>query len=563
MIKCPSIPINGHFTEISWLILNKYFLRQKIFPPILPTKPKPEADRYPPIRTLNTPITMQLIDYSHSFFSVVPPFLALALAVITRRVLLSLGIGILVGVAFLVGGNPVDGLTHLKDMVVGLAWADGDWSLGKPKILVFLILLGIFTSLLTYSGSNQAFADWAKRHIKNRHGAKMLTACLVFVTFIDDYFHSLAVGAIARPVTDKFKVSRAKLAYILDSTAAPMCVLMPVSSWGASIIATLAGLLVTYKITEYTPMGTFVAMSLMNYYALFALIMVFVVAWFSFDIGSMARFEQAALNEAHDETAVSDATKGRVYALIIPVLALIASTVSAMIYTGAQASETFSILGAFENTDVNTSLVFGGTCGVLAVVLCTLGTIKTADYPKAVWQGAKSMFGAIAILILAWLISTVVGEMHTGDYLSTLVAGNIHPGFLPVILFLLASVMAFATGTSWGTFGIMLPIAAAMAVKVEPALIIPCMSAVMAGAVCGDHCSPISDTTILSSTGARCNHIDHVTSQLPYALTVAAAAAAGYLALGLTKSALLGFGTTGIVLAVLIFLLKNKKRTNA
>lgn len=561
MIKCPSIPINGHFTEISWLILNKYFLRQKIFPPILPTKPKPEADRYPPIRTLNTPITMQLIDYSHSFFSVVPPFLALALAVITRRVLLSLGIGILVGVAFLVGGNPVDGLTHLKDMVVGLAWADGDWSLGKPKILVFLILLGIFTSLLTYSGSNQAFADWAKRHIKNRHGAKMLTACLVFVTFIDDYFHSLAVGAIARPVTDKFKVSRAKLAYILDSTAAPMCVLMPVSSWGASIIATLAGLLVTYKITEYTPMGTFVAMSLMNYYALFALIMVFVVAWFSFDIGSMARFEQAALNEAHDETAVSDATKGRVYALIIPVLALIASTVSAMIYTGAQASETFSILGAFENTDVNTSLVFGGTCGVLAVVLCTLGTIKTADYPKAVWQGAKSMFGAIAILILAWLISTVVGEMHTGDYLSTLVAGNIHPGFLPVILFLLASVMAFATGTSWGTFGIMLPIAAAMAVKVEPALIIPCMSAVMAGAVCGDHCSPISDTTILSSTGARCNHIDHVTSQLPYALTVAAAA--GYLALGLTKSALLGFGTTGIVLAVLIFLLKDKKRTNA
>lgn len=563
MIKCPSIPINGHFTEISWLILNKYFLRQKIFPPILPTKPKPEADRYPPIRTLNTPITMQLIDYSHSFFSVVPPFLALALAVITRRVLLSLGIGILVGVAFLVGGNPVDGLTHLKDMVVGLAWADGDWSLGKPKILVFLILLGIFTSLLTYSGSNQAFADWAKRHIKNRHGAKMLTARLVFVTFIDDYFHSLAVGAIARPVTDKFKVSRAKLAYILDSTAAPMCVLMPVSSWGASIIATLAGLLVTYKITEYTPMGTFVAMSLMNYYALFALIMVFVVAWFSFDIGSMARFEQAALNEAHDETAVSDATKGRVYALIIPVLALIASTVSAMIYTGAQASETFSILGAFENTDVNTSLVFGGTCGVLAVVLCTLGTIKTADYPKAVWQGAKSMFGAIAILILAWLISTVVGEMHTGDYLSTLVAGNIHPGFLPVILFLLASVMAFATGTSWGTFGIMLPIAAAMAVKVEPALIIPCMSAVMAGAVCGDHCSPISDTTILSSTGARCNHIDHVTSQLPYALTVAAAAAAGYLALGLTKSALLGFGTTGIVLAVLIFLLKDKKRTNA
>ncbi len=562
MVKCPPAPADGHFKEINPLISNQYLkIQKKYFRPFCrPTRTVADKNRHPDTYTSHI---MQLIDYSHSFLSVIPPFLALALAVVTRRVLLSLSIGILVGTAFLTGGNPANGLIHLKDMAEGLVRADGEWSLGKLKILIFLILLGIFTSLLTLSGSNQAFADWAKRHIKNRRGAKMLTACLVFVTFIDDYFHSLAVGAIARPVTDKFKVSRAKLAYILDSTAAPMCVLMPVSSWGASIIATLAGLLVTYKITGYTPMGTFVAMSLMNYYALFALIMVFVVAWFSFDIGSMARFEQAALNETHNETAVSDGIEGRVYALIIPVLTLIASTVSAMIYTGAQASETFSILGAFENTDVNTSLVFGGTCGVLAVVLCTLGTIKTADYPKAVWQGAKSMFGAIAILILAWLISTVVGEMHTGDYLSTLVADSIRPGFLPVILFLLASVMAFATGTSWGTFGIMLPIAAAMAVKVEPALIIPCMSAVMAGAVCGDHCSPISDTTILSSTGARCNHIDHVTSQLPYALTVAAAAASGYLALGLTKSALLGFGTTGIVLAVLIFLLKDKKRANA
>ena len=217
---------------------------------------------------------MELADYSHSFLSVVPAALALLLAVVTRRVLLSLGIGIILGAVLLAGGNPSNTLLHLKDMAVGLVWTDGGWSLGKLKILIFLLLLGVFTSLLTYSGSNQAFADWAKHHIKDKRGAKMLTAGLVFVTFIDDYFHSLAVGAIARPVADKFKISRAKLAYILDSTAAPMCVLMPVSSWGASIIATLAGLLVTYKITGYTPMGTFVAMSLMNYYALFALIMV-------------------------------------------------------------------------------------------------------------------------------------------------------------------------------------------------------------------------------------------------------------------------------------------------
>ncbi|QEY25023.1 Na+/H+ antiporter NhaC family protein [Neisseria animalis] len=502
---------------------------------------------------------MQLVDYSHSVLSVVPAFLALALAVITRRVLLSLGIGVIVGVLLLTGGNPLDGLTHLKNLAVSLTWADGAWALDKPKILLFLLLLGIFTSLLTFSGSNQAFADWAKRHIKNRRGAKLLTACLVFVTFIDDYFHSLAVGAIARPVTDKFKVSRAKLAYILDSTAAPMCVLMPVSSWGASIIATIAGLLVTYNITGYTPIGAFVSMSLMNYYALFALIMVFVVAYFSFDIGSMARLERAALKENHVAHENADGKTGRVYALIIPVAVLIASTLASMMYTGAQALETFSILGAFENTDVNTSLVFGGVCGILAVLLCTFGKIDTADYPRAVWVGMKSMFGAITILILAWLISSVVSDMKTGEYLSTLVAGNINPGFLPLILFLLGSVMAFATGTSWGTFGIMLPIAAAMAVKIDPSLIIPCMSAVMAGAVCGDHCSPISDTTILSSTGAQCNHIDHVTTQLPYALTVAAASAVGFLTLGFTQSALLGFAVTGVSLAVLILLLRNKQ----
>ncbi|VTR60847.1 Na+/H+ antiporter [Actinobacillus pleuropneumoniae] len=382
------------------------------------------------------------------------------------------------------------------------------------------------------------------------------------MTFIDDYFHSLAVGAIARPVTDKFKVSRAKLAYILDSTAAPMCVLMPVSSWGASIIATIGGLLATYNITEYTAISAFASMSLMNYYALFALIMVFIVAYFSFDIGSMSRFERKALaSETHTNEDTDVESKGRVYALIVPILVLIVTTVTSMIYTGAQALEAFSLLGAFENTNVNLSLVIGGSAGVLAVMLCTLGLIKAEDYPKAIWVGCKSMFGAILILTLAWLISSVVKDMHTGDYLSTLVAGNINPAFLPAILFVLATVMAFATGTSWGTFGIMLPIAAAMAINVDASLLIPCMSAVMAGAVCGDHCSPISDTTILSSTGAQCNHIDHVTSQLPYALLVAVASIIGYLVLGFTGSAVSGFITTAVVMMVLIFIFRSKKMT--
>ncbi|OOR99341.1 Na+/H+ antiporter [Haemophilus paracuniculus] len=506
---------------------------------------------------------MNLVDYSNSILSLVPAGLALTLAIVTRRVLLSLGLGIVVGAFMLANWNPMDTLVYLKNSIVGLVHDGESFSWGKVQILVFLLLLGVFTSLLTFSGSNQAFASWAQQHIKSRRGAKLLTASLVFVTFIDDYFHSLAVGAIARPVTDKFKVSRAKLAYILDSTAAPMCVLMPVSSWGASIIATIAGLLATYNVTEYTPIVAFASMSAMNYYALFALAMVFFVAYFSFDIGSMGRLEREALNaESKESEAVSQSNgqgKGRVYALIVPVLVLISATVVSMIYTGAQALETFSILGAFENTDVNTSLVVGGTLGVIAVLVCTAGLIKAEDYSKAIWIGCRSMFGAIAILVFAWIISTVVKEIHTGDYLSSLVAGNIPSAFLPAILFVLASVMAFATGTSWGTFGIMLPIAAAMAMKIEPALLIPCMSAVMAGAVCGDHCSPISDTTILSSTGAQCNHMDHVTTQFPYAMLVATASLAGYITLGFTQSALAGFAVTAVALVSLIFVFKNKQ----
>lgn len=504
---------------------------------------------------------MNLIDYSTSFWSVIPAATALFLAVVTRRVLISLGIGILIGAIMLVGGNPLDTANYLKYITVSLVYADGEWSWGKAQILFFLLLLGVFTSLLTFSGSNQAFANWAQNHIKNRRGAKLLTACLVFVTFIDDYFHSLAVGAIARPVTDKFKVSRAKLAYILDSTAAPMCVLMPVSSWGASIIATIAGLLATHQVVEYTAMSAFVSMSVMNYYAIFALLLVFIVAYFSFDIGSMARFEQQALEATQQTEEVQVASQGRVYALIIPIIVLIFSTITMMIYTGSQAIDTFSLLGAFENTNVNYSLVVGGSLGVLAVVLCTFGLIKATDYPKAIWLGCKSMFGAIAILTFAWLISHIVKDIHTGDYLSTLVAGNIPSALLPVILFVLASIMAFATGTSWGTFGIMLPIAAAMAMKIDPALLIPCMSAVMAGAVCGDHCSPISDTTILSSTGAQCNHMDHVTSQLPYAMLVAVSSAVGYLVLGFSQSVLLGFAATAAVMVALLLIFKKQPKS--
>ncbi|MBE2894262.1 Na+/H+ antiporter NhaC family protein [Spirabiliibacterium falconis] len=509
---------------------------------------------------------MQLIDFSSSFWAVLPPLLALSLAILTRRVLLSLSAGIIIGGLMLTDWNPINAGIYIKNSVLSLVYGDDGLNFDSLNIIIFLLLLGALTSLLTVSGSNQAFAAWAQKHIKNRRGAKMLTAGLVFFTFIDDYFHSLAVGAIARPVADKFKISRPKLAYILDSTAAPMCVLMPISSWGAYIMTLVAGLLATHAITDYSPIGAFVSMSLMNYYAIFALITVFIVAWFSFDIGSMARFERETLEKQSAVEHVDDGVKGRVYALILPIITLIIVTVGMMIHTGADAlsadGKPFSILGAFENTTVGISLVVGGCASYLVATLCTLGLISLPDFIKSIFVGFKSMSGAITILFFAWTINAIVGDMNTGKYLSSLVTeGGLNAQFLPALLFVLAVVMAFSTGTSWGTFGIMLPIAASMAANADPSLMLPCMSAVMAGAVCGDHCSPVSDTTILSSTGAACNHIDHVTTQLPYALIVATAAFVGFLTLGFSTSSLLGFVVTALCLMILLVIFKAKQRT--
>lgn len=512
-------------------------------------------------------IRMNLVDYSNSIWSIIPPLLALSLAIITRRVLISLSAGIILGTLMLSNWNPLTGLIYLKNNVISLIYNSQESTLNSNNIniIIFLILLGILTALLTVSGSSQAFALWAQKRIKGRRGAKLLAASLVFFTFIDDYFHSLAVGAIARPVTDKFRVSRAKLAYILDSTAAPMCVLMPISSWGAYIITLIAGLLATHSITAYSPIGAFMAMSAMNYYAIFSIFMVFFVSYFAFDIGPMVRHErEAAVSKEMVEELTASQVTGRMRNLLFPILTLIGATVLMMLYTGNQVlsaeGKPFSILGAFENTTVGVSLVFGGISALIILTICIIVGRHTSvsEYGKAVVLGMKSMLGAIAILLFAWVINNVVSDVQTGKYLSTLVSDNLSVEYLPVLLFLLASAMAFATGTSWGTFGIMLPIGASIAAHSAPELLLPCLSAVMAGAVCGDHCSPVSDTTILSSTGARCNHMDHVTTQLPYAGTVALAAAFGYLIVGFTNSGMAGFCVTGLIIAVILFIFKKK-----
>lgn len=510
---------------------------------------------------------MELIDYSTSIWSTIPALLALVLAIVTHRVLLSLGLGIIIGGLMLANFDPINTLVYLKNNISSLVLNEEGLNTNNINIVFFLLLLGILTALLTISGSNRAFAEWAQKHIKSRRGAKVVAALLVFITFIDDYFHSLAVGAIARPITDRFNVSRAKLAYILDSTAAPMCALMPISSWGAYIITLIAGLFATYSVVGYSPIGGFMAMSAMNFYAIFSILLVFFVAYTSFDIGPMAKHERLAL-ENHRAAEEEDGKKGHVRNLILPIVVLIIATVSAMMYTGNQAlsadGKPFSVLGAFENTTVGISLVFGGVSAVLtSSILIALDRLASVnEYVKAWGLGIKSMGGAILILFFAWTINNVVNDVKVGPYLASLVSDSLPLGVLPALLFLLASAMAFSTGTSWGTFGIMLPIAAAIishaGVEATTELMIPSLSAVMAGAICGDHCSPVSDTTILSSTGARCDHMDHVVTQLPYAALVAFSSFIGYLVVGFTYSGVLGFITTGAVIIVLGYIFRKR-----
>ncbi len=527
---------------------------------------------------------MSLVDFSTSFLSLLPPIVALLLAIITRRVLLSLGVGIVLGAILLTDMSPYHTASYLYSTVADVVIEDGGINEWHMSIVAFLLLLGMMTALLTLSGGTRAFAVWAQHRIKSKRGSKLLAATLGVFIFVDDYFNSLAVGAISRPVTDRFYVSRAKLAYILDSTAAPMCVLMPVSSWGAYIIAIIGGILFSHNFTEYTALGAYVALIPMNFYAVFALLMVFVVAWFNLNVGPMRQHEIKASqgigfaeeeevdgsHELNEELDIIESDKGSVSDLVIPILFLIGATIAAMLLTGRGAlladGKEFSILGAFENTDVGRSLVYGSIIGVLlALVTVIKQRLSARKIAHVMWMGARSMFGAILILLFAWTIGSVIGDLNTGNYLSTLVEGNINPALLPVILFLLSGFMAFSTGTSWGTFGIMLPIAGDLAGAAEIALMLPMLGAVLAGSVFGDHCSPISDTTILSSTGARCHHIDHVATQLPYSISVALVACIGFISLGFTQSILLSFTLASIAFVGVCFVLSimSKARMNA
>lgn len=508
---------------------------------------------------------------AYPVLSIVPPLIAITLAILTRKVLLSLGLGIVAAAAlvadFGIGGT----LLNIWNAFAGNFYDDEGINTGSIFIMLFLVLLGIITALILMSGGSAAFSTWAAKKIRGRRGAQGLALLLGIVIFIDDYFNALAVGQIAKPVTDKYRVSRAKLAYIIDSTSAPVAVLAPFSSWGASIIGLLAPVVVA---TAYTgsPMQAFLGAAAANYYAIAAVLLVLIVVVFHTNIGPMRREEERAIKlnqtfsaedeipgELSEDLPVHD--PGKMRAMIIPFVVLVVGVVGSMMITGGLEGGSWTLLDMFANTKVNESLIIGGTLGFLAALFAYLGvTAKNPDFNTGVLvngiiSGAKSMLPAIAILLLAWTLGSLISDLGTGNYLASLIeSANVGVNWLVPLIFVAASFMAFATGTSWGSFGLLIPIAGEIMASLHaPEHLVPAIGAVLAGAVLGDHCSPISDTTILSSTGAGCSHIVHVSTQLPYAGVGGGAALIGYMLLALTGSTLIGLAATLVALLTFAF----------
>lgn len=503
-----------------------------------------------------------------SFLSLIPPIIAIFLVISTKRVLTSLGIGVL-SAAFLVSDYaPIETIKRTASAFGEIFWADGAVNTSYVFILIFVISLGVIAALILMSGGSAAFSDWAVQRIRTRRGAQMLAACLGVIIFIDDYFNALAVGQVSRPVTDRRRVARAKLAYVIDSTSAPVAVLAPFSSWGASIIGIMTPI-VAASALEVSDVEAFLGAAASNYYAIAAVVTVFIVVWFQIDFGAMRSEEERAVNEGETYDSSQEIPgelaedlpvhqPGAKRALVIPFLALVVGVVGGIVWTGWRNGGSLSVLDVMANTDVTQALMYGAGLGLAASLYyyvrytATNPRFSLGTFGKGVMQGARSMLPAVYILLLAWMLGSLINELGTGEYLGSLVeSSNLPPEWLIPVIFLVAAVMAFSTGTSWGSFGILLPIAGDIMNSVgETELLLPALGAVLAGAVFGDHCSPISDTTILSSTGASCNVITHVITQLPYAMFSAFAALTGYVVYALTANTLIGLVGVLVVLAL-------------
>ncbi|MDD3393567.1 MAG: Na+/H+ antiporter NhaC family protein [Anaerotignum sp.] len=466
-----------------------------------------------------------------TFWSLVPPLVAILLALITKEVYSSLFVGIVVGALFHSNFNLKQAyLTIFTNQTDGglLAKLSDSWNVG---IIIFLVILGIMVSLMNKAGGSAAYGEWARDRIKTRKGALLSTFMLGVLIFVDDYFNCLTVGSVMRPVTDTHKVSRAKLAYIIDATAAPVCIIAPISSWAAAVAGVVDGV---------NGLDLFIRAIPYNFYALLTIVTMITLTVTNFDFGPMRLHELNAQN--NDDLYTTDARpyadtaesavkgKGKVIDLVLPVIVLIICCVIGMIYTGGF-FDGASFVDAFAGCDASVGLLLGSAGALLITFLLYIprGVLTFHEFMSCLPEGFKAMVPAILILTFAWTLSGITGLLGAKEFVAGILASNVgmFQILLPVIVFLIAVFLSFATGTSWGTFGILLPIVVPILDPTSEMLIIA-VAATLAGAVCGDHCSPISDTTIMASTGAQCDHINHVSTQLPYAFTVAAVSAVNY-----------------------------------
>ena len=466
----------------------------------------------------------------NTFWSLMPPLIAIALALITKEVYSSLLIGIFTGALLYTGGNLVGSLNRvLSDGIV--ASVTDAYNMG---ILVFLIILGILVCLMNRAGGSAAFGRWASEHIHSRVGAQLITIALGVLIFIDDYFNCLTVGSVMRPVTDKYNVSRAKLSYLIDATAAPVCIIAPISSWAAAVAAFAE---------DGQGLNLFINAIPFNFYAILTIVMMVGLTLMKCDYGPMAKFERNAMEngdlfsgsnpyEGKDDEQSSE--KGRVADLVFPITVLIVCCVIGMIYTGGFFSGA-GFIAAFSDCDASVGLMLGSFVALVITVIYYLfrKVLNFKQIMECVPEGFKAMVPAILILTLAWTLKGITTDLGAANFVHDVVESSASglQSFLPAIVFVVGCLLSFATGTSWGTFGMLIPIVQAVFTMDNP-LAIVCISACMAGAVCGDHCSPISDTTIMSSAGAQCDHVNHVSTQLPYAATCAVVSLICYIIAG-------------------------------
>ncbi len=470
--------------------------------------------------------------YYNTFWALVPSLVAIILALITKEVYSSLFIGIVFGAILAANGN--------FEMTLNTVFTNGivasvanSYNVG---ILVFLVILGAIVAMMNKAGGSAAFGRWAQVHIKSRRGAQFATTVLGCLIFIDDYFNCLTVGSVMRPVTDRHKISRAKLAYLIDATAAPVCIIAPISSWAAAVSG---------FVEDGSGLALFIRTIPYNFYALLTIVMMLTLTAKDIEFGPMARYEKNAkkgdlFSGANPYEGVKDDVpegKGRVIDLVLPILVLVTCCVIGMIYTGGFFSGA-DFITAFSDSDASVGLMLGSAFGLLFAIIYYVAR-KSFSFREAmncVPEGFKAMVPAIMILIFAWSLNGITSYLGADLYVAGLIENSAKglQMFLPAVIFLIGCGLSFATGTSWGTFGILIPIVLrAFPWSAGNPISIVCVAACMAGAVCGDHCSPISDTTIMSSAGAQCEHVNHVSTQLPYALTAAAVSAVGYLLAGI------------------------------